>query len=314
MSVVRAVVVDPDIPGGARMGEIPAPRPQPHQALVEVHHVALNHGDLLTGARPAGTVLGGDASGVVVQVAADGSGPAAGTRVAALIAGAWAERLAVDTANLGVIPPAADPAHAAALPVAGLSALRALRAGGPILGKRVLVNGASGGVGRMAVQLAVLGGAHVIASVRSADRAEGPARLGAHQVVVGLDGVGAPVDLVLDNLGGPHLVAAWNLLAPGGNIQGIGWASGEPAVLPPYATWAPGAAKTLSSFGDDSPTATDLGTLLGLLAEGRLSPEIDWRGPWHRFADAMRALSERRIAGKAVLDVKDLSPSHAGAG
>ncbi|MEV4475552.1 zinc-binding dehydrogenase [Nonomuraea sp. NPDC049504] len=106
------------------------------------------------------------------------------------------------------------------------------------------------------MELAALGGAHVIASVGSPARAEGPAGLGADEVVVGLDGVDRPVDLILDTVGGPRLAAAWQLLAPGGNVQNIGWASDEPAVFEPYS-----------------------------------------------LTDAARALLNRRVAGKAVLDV-----------
>ncbi|GAA1299791.1 hypothetical protein Psi02_63280 [Planotetraspora silvatica] len=177
------------------------------------------------------------------------------------------------------MPVPTDLADAAALPLAGITALCTLRAGGPILGKRVLVTGASGGVGRMAVQLAALGGAHVIAFVGSPVRGEGLAGLGAHEVLVGLDGVDKPVDLVLDNVGGSQLVSAWNLLAPGGGLQSIGWASGEPAEFPPYSTFALGPARTLSSFGDAANVGPDLATLVDLLTAGRLTVGIGWRGP-----------------------------------
>jgi NADPH:quinone reductase len=147
--------------------------------------------------------------------------------------GAFAERSAVEVGALAEVPPSVDLAEAAASPVAGVAALRALRAAGAVLGKRVLITGASGGVGRFAVQLAAHAGAHVIASVGSVARGEGLAKAGADEVVVGLDGLDQPVDVVLDNVGGPQLVAAWELLAPGGSLQSIGWASGEPAVFPP---------------------------------------------------------------------------------
>ncbi|MCT9933249.1 zinc-binding dehydrogenase [Planotetraspora sp. A-T 1434] len=299
---VGALVVNSDA-SGMRMGEIPDPVPQPNEALVDVRHVSINHGDLRVDVRPPGTVLGCDASGVVARAAADGSGPAAGTRVVAFSVGAWARRIAVGTNELAEVPASIDLAHAAALPLAGITALRTLRAAGPILGRRVLVTGASGGVGRMAVQLAAHGGAHVIASVGTAERGEGLAALGAHEVVVGLDGIDRPVDLILDNVGGPQLVAAWGLLAPGGNVQSIGWVSGEPAVFPPYSTFSLGAARTLSSFGDASDVGPDLATLVDLVATGALVIEVGWRGPWDRVDEAADALAGRRLAGKAVLDV-----------
>ncbi|GII65226.1 oxidoreductase [Sphaerisporangium krabiense] len=285
------------------MGEVPDPRPRPDQAVIEMRHASVNHGDLRTEVRPPGTVLGVDGSGVVVRAAADGSGPAVGTRVAAFVVGAWARRVAVPTGDLAEVPASVDLADAAAVPAAGLTALRTLRAGRLLPGKRVLITGASGGVGRMAVQLAALGGAHVIASVGSEARGAGLRELGADEVVTGLDGIGEPVDLVLENVGGPHLVTAWHLLAPGGDLQSIGWASGEPAVLPPYATFSLGPAKTLSSFGDITASATDLTTLLTLLAQGELRPEVSLRVSWHQVTEATQALSARRITGKAVLDV-----------
>ncbi|POM22551.1 Quinone oxidoreductase 1 [Actinomadura rubteroloni] len=298
---MRAVITDPDAPHGMRMGTVPEPEPAPDETVVEVRHAGVNHGDLRTDARPPGTVLGADAAGIVVRAAADGTGPAAGTRVMALAPGAWAERVAVPAGALAEVAAAVDLADAAAVPLAGITALRNLPA--PLAGRRVLITGASGGVGRMAVQLAARGGAHVIAAVGSAERGAGLDALGAAEVVVGLDGVTEPVDLVLDNVGGPLLVAAWNLLAPGGDLRSIGWASGEPAVLPPYATFALGPARTLHSFGDVTDLAADLAELASLHASGAITAGVAWRAPWDRAADAATALATRRIAGKAVLDV-----------
>lgn len=237
---MRALVVDPGVPGSLRLGTADEPRPAPHQLVLEVRHISLNRGEVaFASRRPAGTVHGYDAAGVVVQAAADGTGPAVGARVAAFGDGAWAQRMAVDTNAVAEVPAGLDLADAAALPMAGITALRTLRSRS-ILGRRVLITGAAGGVGRYAVQLAALGGAHVIASVGSAARRKGLAELGAHQVVIGLEGIDQPVDLVLDTVGGPQLAAAWQLLAPGGSVQNIGWASDEPAVFAPYSLFSIG--------------------------------------------------------------------------
>ena len=239
-----------------------------------MHHVSLNYGDLndaRSGRVPPGAVLGSDAAGVVAQSAADGSGPEVGTRVVALAQGAFADRTAVEADALAEVPQSVDLAEAAALPVAGLAALRALRAAGPLLGRRVLVTGASGGVGRFAVQLAARAGAHVLASVGSVARAEGLAAQGADEVVVGLEGLDHPVDVVLDNVGGPQMVEAWHLRAPGGNLQSIGRTSGEPAVFPPYSTV--GSPKSLSSFLNEGQAGPDLSTRVRLFADRSLSVE-----------------------------------------
>ncbi|MEV4890977.1 zinc-binding dehydrogenase [Nonomuraea sp. NPDC055795] len=295
-----ALVVDPGAPGSLRLAEAPEPRPAPGQLVLEVSHISLNRGEVtFAGSRPPGTVHGYDAAGVVLHPAADGSGPAAGTRVAAFGGGAWAQRMAVETTAVAEIPAGVEPADAAALPMAGLTALRTLRTR-DILGRRVLVTGAAGGVGRYAVQLARMGGAHVIASVGSPARAQG---LEADEIVVGLDGVDRPVDLILDNVGGPQLVAAWKLLAAGGSVQNIGWASGEPAVFEPYSLFFVGTAKTMSTFGDVRAVGPDLATLLGFVAAGRLSPQVGLRGTWEEYGEAAAALLGRNVPGKAVLSV-----------
>ncbi|MFF4981176.1 zinc-binding dehydrogenase [Streptomyces sp. NPDC001046] len=301
---VRALVVDPSASAAVRLTEVADPVPGPGQVLVAVSHASLNYGDLndaRSGRVPVGAVLGSDAAGVVVQAAADGSGPAVGTRVVALTAGAFAERIAVDVGALAEVPKGLDSAWAVALPVAGVAALRSLRAAGLGPGKRVLVTGASGGVGRFAVQLAARAGAHVIASVGSAARGRGLTDLGASEVLIGLDGLQQPVDVVIDSVGGPQLVAAWDLLSAGGSVQSVGWTSGEPAVFAPYATVGP--AKSLTSFVVEGEVGADLAALAESAAAGSLAVEIGWQGSWDRFDEAAKALRERRVAGKAVLDV-----------
>lgn len=301
---MRALVVDPSAPAAVRLGEVPDAVPGPGQVLVAVSHVSLNYGDLndaRSGRVPVGAVLGSDAAGVVVRAAADGTGPAAGTPVVALTSGAFAERVAIDVGALAPIPKGLSPAQAAALPVAGVAALRSLRAAGIGADKRVLITGASGGVGRFAVQLAAQSGAYVIASVGSAARGDGLVEAGADEVLVGLEGVQEPVDAVIDSVGGPQLVAAWNLLASGGSLQSVGWTSGEPAVFPPYATVGP--AKSLTSFVIEGDTGADLTVLAELAAQGAVAVEIGWQGSWYRFDEAAEALRGRRIPGKAVLEI-----------
>ena len=299
---VRALVVDPSASAAVRLAEVSDPVPAPGQVLVDVSHASLNYGDLndaRSGRIPVGAVLGSDAAGVVVRAAADGTGPAVGTQVVALTAGAFAERVAIDVGALAEVPKGLEPAQAAALPVAGVAALRSLRAAGLGPDKRVLVTGASGGVGRFAVQLAARAGAHVIASVGSVARAEGLTEAGADEVLIGLEGLHQPVDVVIDSVGGSQLVAAWNLLAPGGSVQSVGWTSGEPAVFAPYATVGP--AKSLNSFVIEGEVGADLTVLTELAAEGLLRVEVGWQGSWDRFDEAAEALRGRRVFGKAVM-------------
>jgi NADPH:quinone reductase-like Zn-dependent oxidoreductase len=301
----RALVADPDHPVTMRPAEVADPSPSDAQVVIEVHHASLNHGDLndaVSGRLEPGDVLGSDIAGIVVQAAADGSGPALGSRVVALAVGGFAQRVAVDSDSVAVVPDDLDLVLAAGLPVAGLAALRTLRAGGSSLGKRVLVTGASGGVGTFAVQLAAASGAHVIAAVGSPERGDGLKELGANEVVVGLDDLD-PVDLVIESVGGPLMTQAWALLAPGGSLQSVGWTSGEPALLPPYATVGP--VKSLSSYLTLGPAGKDLADLVGLAVAGRLTVRVGWRGDWGRIEEATKALRDRKVHGKAILDVAD---------
>ncbi len=292
-----------------RLEQVEAPARRAGQVLIEAHHASLNRGDLndaRSGRLAPGSVLGSDVAGVVVK--SDRSGPPVGSRVVALVRGAFAQRVVADVDALAVVPDGVDLAVAATLPVAGIAAVQALRAGlleSPIKGARVLVTGASGGVGRFATQLASYGGAHVIAVVGDANKADDLVALGADEVVTDIASIDEPVDLVLDNVGGPQLVAAWALLAPGGNIQCIGASSGLPAAFPAYATVGP--AKSLSSFLITTPVASDLTALVRLVEDGDLQAPIAWRGPLARIADAADAMLSRRLSGKAVLDLTAVS-------
>jgi NADPH:quinone reductase len=305
---MKALIHDPGEARGLRLGEVAEPRLTSGQAVIQVHAVSLNFGELafLAQMHRPGEVPGWDASGVVVQAAADGTGPREGTRVSTFgRAGAWAERRAVDTSEIGLVPDGVDLGAASALPVAGVTALRALRSLGAILGRRVLVTGASGGVGRFAVQLAHRAGAQVIACVGAAARGEGLLALGADEVVVGLEGVDLPVDGVIENVGGPTLARAFALVAKGGSLQSVGMASLEPSTVDLEPHRLSGGDRRLEVFTVGADFGGDLTYLLSLVAQGRLEVPIGWRGSWERAGEASAALLGRRISGKAVLDVRE---------
>jgi len=111
--------------------EVDEPSPARDESIVAVRAVSINRGELrLLSVRPAGWRPGQDIAGTVVKAAADGDGPAVGTRVVALVDQAgWAERVAVPRSRIAVVPDVVSFAQAATLPVAGLTALRALRLG-----------------------------------------------------------------------------------------------------------------------------------------------------------------------------------------
>jgi NADPH:quinone reductase-like Zn-dependent oxidoreductase len=303
---MRAVVFDPQAPSNLRFDEVNPPVVADDEALIDVKAIALNFGEVrfIADVRQPGEVPGWDAAGVVVQAAADGSGPPTGTRVVTFNgAGGWAERRAAPTGNIAVLPDSVDFATAAALPVAGVTALQALRALGSVVGRRVLITGASGGVGRFAVQLAARAGAHVIAAVGSQPRGAGLVELGAAEVVVGLDDVTEPVFGVLENVGGPLLAQAFSLVGEGGSVQSIGMASNQPTTIDFEAERHRWTRKRLEPFTVREPFEGDLNYLVELLATGQLDPQIGLRDSWDNVSGAAEALLDRRVAGKAVLEV-----------
>src|SRR5208282_3615434 len=179
-----ALTAAPGSPGNVQLREVPDARAREHEALVEVKAISLNRGETRRLADMAdGDLTGWDLAGVVRESAADGSGPPPGARVVGLTVRAWAQLAAVDTDALSELPDGISDEQASTLPVAGLTALKALDIIGPVLSRRVLVTGASGGVGRFAVQLARLAGAHVTAVSASAERAQGLRELGAHEIL-----------------------------------------------------------------------------------------------------------------------------------
>jgi NADPH:quinone reductase len=307
---MRAYVVDNQQSSGVRFAEVPDPRAAPNEAVIKVEAFSLNNGELPGRAFPdAGSIPGWDSAGRVAIAAADGSGPRPGTRVVGHAwGGAWAELRAVAATGLAPMPDEVDAEAASTLPVAGLTALHALRVLTAVVGRRVLVTGASGGVGRFAIQLARLAGAEVVALASSDAQREGLLETGASEVVTELTQLSAPVYGVLENVGGAVLVEAWNHLTPGGILVSVGGAGGTPATFAPYATVLP--RKSLVAMGSgttpyfpDETNTADLAYLARLVAEKALDPHITWRGSWKQLPEAIALLQNRKLSGKAVLRV-----------
>ncbi|QND56753.1 zinc-binding dehydrogenase [Mesorhizobium huakuii] len=290
-----------------KLAEVDEPQPCANEALIAVRATSLNRGELrLLAIRPDGWIPGQDVVGIVEQAAADGSGPAAGTRVVALVDEAgWAERVAVPTERLAVLPDEVGFVSAATLPVAGTTALRTLRYGGDLAGQQVLITGASGAVGRFQIQIAREQGASVTA-IAAARHAEDLSALGAGQVVEAIEKAEGPFSLITESVGGESLAHAIERVAPGGTIVMFGSSSGEltPVGFRQFVPGHEGARlQTFAYYTSGSGIGADIAAQLALVAGGRLETRVALTVPWTDIAQALDALRQRSFSGKAVLTI-----------
>jgi NADPH:quinone reductase len=273
----------PDGHGSVRLASVPEPVPAPDAALVAVEAYSVNRGEtfLLESPRP-------------------------GWRPGKDVAGGWAERVPVPTSALAALPGSIPTTTAAALPLAGLTALRLLRRIGSLLGRSLLVTGASGGVGHYLTEIAVGSGATVTAVTATDRRGERLRALGAH-TVTDFASVTGPFDVGLESVGGASFTTLRRLVRPDGRIIWFGEASRTPVTID-FFDWVDGtAAAPIEQFdytrgGADGP---DLATLVALVAAGRLHPEIGGVRPWRQTADVIADLRGRRVRGNAVLTITD---------
>jgi NADPH2:quinone reductase len=311
---MRAVVVDPEADGRLSVAEVEEPDPTPSEALVRVVAISLNRGEVRRAeASEAGFRPGWDLAGTVERPATDGSGPGEGTRVVGFLpAGGWAELAAVPTNALAELPEGVSFEEAATLPVAGLTALYALEKGGGLLGRSVLITGASGGAGLFALQLARMAGARVVALVRRQEHEELVREAGAHEIAV--DEVGAaaeehgPYHLILDSVGGEVLGNALSMLAPGGMCVSFGVSGGAEVTFDARDLYLAGGARLYGFILFHEviarPASGGLARLLSLVDEGRLKPRIEVEAPWTEVGKVAARLIDRGYAGKAVLHVR----------
>ena len=300
-----AFVISSDSATRLKLVELDEPQPAQNEALVSARATSLNRGELrLLAIRPNGWTPGQDIAGVVERAAADGSGPAVGARVAALVDQAgWAERVAVPTDRLAVVPDDVSFASAATLPIAGTTALRTLRLGGDLAGQRVLITGASGAVGRFQIQIARHQGASV-AAVAAPRHADDLSSLGAEQVVGSIELAKGPFRLITESVGGDSLTHAIERVAPGGTIVIFGSSSGELTPIG-FRQFMPGhegaRLATYMSYASGPDLGADIASLLALVAAGRLETRVALTVSWRDVGQALDALRQRRISGKAVL-------------
>jgi NADPH:quinone reductase len=310
---MKALVATGDPEQLIGFAEVEQESPAAGVAVVQVEAFSVNRGDFfqLSGVYgtppPAGFRPGQDIAGRVLRAATDGTGPAVGARVVGHVAQGWAEQVAAPVTALAELPDRITVLTAAALPLAGLTALRLIRAAGSLAGRRILLTGASGGVGHYLVELAAAAGAEVTAVSSTAERGSRLLELGATAVIGDPAEAVGRFDLVMESVGGDSFAAALARLAPRGTLLWFGEASRTPVTMDFFDVLARGAAgATIRHFShahSDLPDSEDLATLVRLVATGRLHPEIGRSADWSETARTLIDLSARRIRGNAVLTV-----------
>ena len=312
---IRAVVVDPAAPGKLAVKAVELRDPDRDEVGVRVTAISLNRGETRRALQVAepGWRPGWDFAGIVETAAADGSGRTPGTRVVGLLpSGAWAERVNCRSHAVAALPDAVGDAEAATLPVAGLTALHALRQGGLLLGRKVLVDGASGGVGHLACQLAAASGALVWGHVRREEHRAAVAEWCGDRVVLGRDlGVAKPHGpfwLILDSLGGSALAAALGMLQPGGTCVTFGVSEAANATFESREFFATGGVRLYGlilfhELMSVERAGIGLALLANLIAAKKLRPQVAIEAPWSEIGTIARRLIDREFTGKAVLHV-----------
>ena len=302
---------------------LPVPTPGPAEVLVKVHAGGLDRGTwhLMAGepfvvrmmfglGRPTQPVLGIDVAGVVVAVGDDVTRFAAGDEVFGIARGSFAEYAVATEAKLAKKPAAVSFEQAAVTPVSGLTALQAVHdRGGVAPGQRVLVIGASGGVGTFAVQIAVALGATVTA-VCSTRNVELVRSLGAHDVI---DYTERDVtdgderfDVIFDVVGNHPLSKLRRILTPKG-ILVLSSGSGGPVLGPIGRLIAAAFQNTFVSQQlrpvTASANAADLVELTALIDAGKVRPSIERSYPLAETAEALRHFGEQHARGKIGISV-----------
>ena len=324
-----------------RLVDLPDPVPGPGEVVVEVHAVSVNRTlDLAVRAGqyvrrpPLPHVLGVDPAGVVVACGPGVTSPAPGARVfvnlfvpsdapdavfvrevgrvkllGVDLPGGYAQRVAVPAANTHPVPDGLSFEQAVVIGRHGATAINLIERRAQVRpGERVLVMGASGGLGSLAVQIAALAGARVIAAAGSAARAASARALGATGVVdyraADLEAAvmeltdGSGVDVVCDNVGDPELwPAAFRTLALGGRLVTAGAHAGGEVALDLRRLYL----RRLQIIGDGSEAPDGLARSFALAAEGRLTGLVDRCYPLADAIEAHRRVAARDGIGKVIL-------------
>jgi NADPH:quinone reductase-like Zn-dependent oxidoreductase len=322
---MRAVVQDGY--GGSevlRVAERPAPRPGPGEVLLRVHAAGLDRGTwhLMTGRpylmrlafgvrRPRNPVLGRDVAGTVVEVGAGVTRWSPGDEVYGIAPGSFAELAVAKADKLAPRPRGLSFEQAAVVPVSGLTAQQAVTLAGIRPGDRVLVLGASGGVGSYAVQLARHAGAEVT-GLASAAKLDAVRALGADHVLdyatTDFADGSARWDAVIDIGGSPRISRLRRALTPTGTAVIVGGEGGDQLtggmgrVLWGRIVSLVGRQRITNFVNRES--GADLERLTPLLESGAVTPAVDRVVPLADARAAMRLMEAGEVRGKVVVTVR----------
>jgi NADPH:quinone reductase-like Zn-dependent oxidoreductase len=290
--------------GGLALAEVPYPHAAENDVVVRVHAAGFTPGELTwpstwtdrAGRDRTPSIPGHELSGVVVELGYGTVGPTIGQRVFGMADwardGSLAEYVAVEARNLAPLPAGIDHTTAAALPISGLTAWQGLfDHGGLRSGQTVLIHGAAGGVGSLAVQLAHQAGARVIATGRAADRGIA-LRLGAEEFLDlqahPLEAAGE-VDLAFDVIGGDLLARTARLVRAGGTLVTI---AAPPTVEPEHGR---------SIFFVVEPDRVRLADLAERVRDGRLTVLVGAVRPLDEAPAAFTPV--QRTQGRTIIQV-----------
>jgi zinc-binding alcohol dehydrogenase/oxidoreductase len=314
--------------GALEVVELPDPEPGPGQALVDVRFAALNHRDRWIMLDPPSdpVVLGSDAAGTVAAVGAGVTAFRPGDEVVIDAAldwgegedapgpefrilgkpdqGTYAERIVVAAHQLRTRPARLTWEESAALPLAGLTAWRALRLAGAGPGRQILVPGAGGGVGTFVVQIGAALGARMIATVGTEGKGDALLALGAERAVgyrdpAWPDRVGE-VDAIVDSVGGPVWDVAHRVLRRGGVLVSFGDTAGDTGHVPIadlFLEWRRMVGTTMGS-------PREFDAMLAHAEAAAWRPVVDSVFPLERAAEAHARLIEPDRFGKVVLAIR----------
>ncbi len=310
---MQAIVYDKKSPGRLVLQDVEQPIPKNNEVLVKIHSVSINAADyrsMKMGIIPKRKIFGADISGEIVVVGKNTNKFKTGDEVFADISGCGfgglAEYVAVPE-NILALKPAVVPYNiAAALPMAGVTALQALRNKGDIkIGDKVLIVGAGGGVGTFAVQLAKYFGAEVTA-VCSEMNAKLMQSLGADYIIdykkQDFGEEGKRYQLVVAVNGNYSLSTYRRMLLPHGTIVLVGGALSQLARGFLLGTFMSMGSRKLHILAA-KPDAMDLRFIMGLIENDMIKPVIDRCYPFHETADAFRYLSNGHAKGKVMIEV-----------